>query len=87
MQDSLDTLRAALAALETQVDQVAHLPPLREIAERAAPMENAQLHTALAYTLDSLYFGARASVYHAIRAFVSISNARNHARIGSHGWT
>jgi hypothetical protein len=58
VQDSLDTLRAALAELEAQVDQVAQLPPLREVAERAAPMETAQLHTALAYTLDSLYFGA-----------------------------
>jgi hypothetical protein len=63
VQDSLDTLRDALAELETQVDQVAQLPPLREIAERAAPMENAQLHTALAYTLDSLYFGAFALTF------------------------
>jgi hypothetical protein len=57
LQSQLDSLTEALTALESKVAELDALPPMKEVADRATPMENAQLNTTLAYTLDSLYFG------------------------------
>ncbi len=51
LQQHLDDLHQHLALLQ-------QLPPLKDIATKLSPMECAQLHVALAYTLDTLYFGA-----------------------------
>jgi hypothetical protein len=55
---TLNELAAGLNALEAQVDRIVQMPPLREIQERAAPLDSAQLNVSLAYTLDSLYYSA-----------------------------
>jgi len=54
--ESLSSLESALDDLKVYLQPLL-AQPLASVAEQAAPMEKAKLNAALAYALDSLYFG------------------------------